>query len=102
MDIIDKDSFARSQEAQNWTQAMEMEIILSVISLVMTFLCSLSTLLDLQKIEEMEKGDDIEICSSEKPMDGVMNLTDEKVIEVPDEGPTEKSMDSAIDKPKPH
>ena len=79
---------------------MEMEIMLSVILLIMTFLTSLSTLLDLQKIEEMEKGDDTEICSSEKTMQGVINLTDDEVIEVPDEGPAEKTMDSVIDKPK--
>ena len=40
---------------------MEMEIILSVILLVMAFLTSASMLLDLQKPEQIEKGDDVEM-----------------------------------------
>ena len=40
---------------------MEKEIIISVILLVMTFLTSASMLLDLQKSEEIEKGDDVEM-----------------------------------------
>ena len=40
---------------------MEKEIIISVILLVMTFLTSASMLLDLQKTEEIEKGDDVDM-----------------------------------------
>ena len=61
MYIIDEESLNNSQEAQNWTEAMEKEVIYSVILLAMTFLTSASMLLDLQKSEEIEKGDDVEM-----------------------------------------
>ena len=63
--LIDKDSFRRSEEAKNWTEAMEMEIILSVIFLAMTFLTSAFILFNLQKTDEIEKGEDVEMNEME-------------------------------------
>ena len=44
---------------------MEMEIILSVILLAMTFLTSASILFNLQKTDKIEKGEDVEINEME-------------------------------------
>ena len=63
--FIDKESFDRSEEAKNWTEAMEMEIILSVFFLAMTFLTSASILFNLQKTDKIEKGEDVEINEME-------------------------------------
>ena len=57
---------ARSEEAKNWTEAMEMEIILSAILLAMTFLTSSSILFNLQKTNKIEKGEDVEINEMEE------------------------------------
>ena len=64
--FIDKESFDRSEEAKNWTEAMEMEIILSVFFLAMTFLTSASILFNLQKTDKIEKGEDVEINEMEE------------------------------------
>ena len=58
--VIDEESFKNSQEAQNWTEAMEKEVIYSVILLAMTFLTSASMLFDMQKTEKNATSDDIE------------------------------------------
>ena len=63
--LIDKESFDRSEEAKNWTEAMEMEIILSVFFLAMTFLTSASILFNLQKTYKIEKGEDIDMNEME-------------------------------------
>ena len=63
--FIDKESFDRSEEAKNWTEAIEMEIILSVFFLAMTFLTSASILFNLQKTDEIVKGEDIEMNEME-------------------------------------
>ena len=60
MYIIDEESLNNSQEAQNWTEAMEKEVIYSVILLAMTFLTSASMLFDMQKTEKNATSDDIE------------------------------------------
>ena len=60
MYIIDEGSLNNSQEAQNWTEAMEKEVIYSVILLAMTFLTSASMLFDMQKTEKNATSDDIE------------------------------------------
>ena len=64
--IIDEESIKRSHEAQNWTEAMEKEVILSVILLGMAFLTSASMLFDLQKTDEIEMGDDVEMNKNAK------------------------------------
>ena len=60
MYIIDEESLNNSQEAQNWTKAMEKEVIYSVILLAMTFLTSASMLFDMQKTEKNATSDDVE------------------------------------------
>ena len=60
MYIIDEESLNNSQEAQNWTEAMEKEVIYSVILLAMTFLTSASMLFDMQKTEKNATSDDVE------------------------------------------
>ena len=58
--VIDEAFLENSKEAQYWTEAMEKEVIFSVVLLAMTFLTSASMLFDMQKTEENETSDDVE------------------------------------------
>ena len=58
--VTDEKFLETSKEAQYWTDAMEKEVICSVVLLAMTFLTSASMLFDMQKTEESETSDDVE------------------------------------------
>ena len=58
--VTDENFLETSKEAQYWTDAMEKEVICSVVLLAMTFLTSASMLFDMQKTEENETSDDVE------------------------------------------